>query len=92
MIMIGVLVGVAAGIVVRSRWSMLLAAAVFAAVYELDTSRKTGLGPPCSRSPSRSSGLLVLVPILLVATFGAALSRRALSAPRTRQGWAAAGL
>ena len=91
-IMISALVGVAAGIVTRSRWSMLLAPAVFAAVLGRDASRQYRSGTALFAIDVGIFGLLVLVPMLLGAVFGAALARRARSARRARQGRAPVGL
>ncbi len=100
---IGAVVGATAGFAVRSRWAMLLAPVVFAAVYE--TVRLGSDGPTIDAIHPRSTygilafvvgrgfhGLIALVPMLLGAAFGAALARRARSEPGSRHGRSRVGL
>jgi pimeloyl-ACP methyl ester carboxylesterase len=80
-------VGTAAGIVLRSRWAMLLAPAVYVAVFEL--ARLNTVGPSVDRPRLDLSigfivlvlgrgfaGLVMLAPMLLGAAYGAAVARR----------------
>jgi proline iminopeptidase len=100
---IGALVGATAGVAIRSRWAMLLAPVVFAAVFELV--RASSDGPTVDGIHPGSTygilafvvgrgfhGLVVFVPMLLGAAFGAAFARRASAVPRSRHGRARLGL
>jgi pimeloyl-ACP methyl ester carboxylesterase len=100
---IGAVVGVAAGVAARSRWAMMVAPVVFAAVFEV--ARIGSDGPTVDAIHPGSTygffafvvgrgfhGLLVLVPMLLGAAFGAAFARRASGNPGCRQGRARVGL
>jgi proline iminopeptidase len=82
----GLTVGFASGLVLRSRWALLLAPVVFVTVFELV--RIDAVGPTVD-APSVSvlgfgalvlgrgfDGLLLLLPMLLGAALGAALARR----------------
>jgi pimeloyl-ACP methyl ester carboxylesterase len=98
---IGLAVGAAAGVLTRSRWSMLLAPTVFVAVFELT---RLGTDGPTVDGIHASTyglialavgrgvhGLLAVVPMLLGAALGAAYARRIADAtgpyrPRVRVG------
>ena len=107
-IVISLLVGVFAGVVMRSRWAMLLAPVTFVVVFEL--ARIGTAGPLVDGIHLGSTfgilafvlgrglhGLLALVPMLLGAALGAAMARRLLDdgldgSGRGRHGWARVGL
>ena len=84
---VSLLIGGAAGFLLRSRWAMLLAPAVFAVVYELarvgvdgptvDTVYLSNLYGAFAFVAGRGfTGLLTLLPMVLGAAFGAGLARR----------------
>ena len=100
---IGALVGVMAGVAMRSRWAMLLAPVVFAAVFEVV--RIGSVGPTVDAiHPGSTYGILAfavgrgfhgvvgLLPMLLGAAYGSALARRTTGDPRSRHGRARVGL
>jgi proline iminopeptidase len=100
---IGALIGVTAGFAMRSRWAMLLAPLVFAAVFEVV--RVGSDGPTVDGiHPTSTYGILAfvvgrgfhgvvgLVTMLLGAAFGSALARRTSSGLLRRHGRARAGL
>lgn len=102
-IVVSLVVGVFAGIVMRSRWAMLLAPVTFAAVYELV--RIGAVGPLVDGIHPGSTfgvlafalgrglhGVLALIPMLLGAILGAAMARHLDGSGRDRHGWARAGL
>jgi proline iminopeptidase len=106
-IVISLLVGVFAGVVMRSRWVMLLAPVAFVVVFEL--ARMGTVGPLVDGIRPGSPfgilafalgrglhGLLALVPLLLGAALGAAKARRLGDglggSGRARHGWARVGL
>jgi pimeloyl-ACP methyl ester carboxylesterase len=90
-VLLGVLVGVVAGVTLRSRWAMLLAPVVHVAVFELG--RIGAEGPTVDRIGLSGMallalvlgrgvhGLLGLVPMVLGAAYGAGLARRSRAAP-----------
>ena len=95
---LALLVGLAAGLLLRSRWAMLVAPVVFAAVFEL--ARLGVTGPTVDGIHLGSTygimafalgrgvhGLLALLPMVLGATLGAALARRRLSTQRPQRGF-----
>ncbi len=101
---VGLAVGAACGLVMRSRWAILLAPLVFVAIFELV---RVGAEGPTVDMPALSStvgilvaavgrgfhGLLVLVPMMLGAALGAAVARRVQGAPADRPGrWGSTGL
>lgn len=101
--LIGAAVGAAAGLAMRSRWAMLVAPAVFVAVFELV--RINADGPTVDAiHPGSTYGLLALavgrgfhglvglVPMLLGATLGAALAREAHGGSSNRPSRGRAGL
>ena len=84
---LALLVGLAAGLLLRSRWAMLVAPVIFAAVFEL--ARLGVTGPTVDGIHLGSTygimafalgrgvhGLLALLPMVLGAALGAALARR----------------
>lgn len=94
---LGASVGLVAGVVMRSRWAMLLTPVVFVVVFELV--RIGSDGPTVDAiHPGSTYGLLALVvgrgfhglvglvPMLLGATFGAAFARRAQRDPNSGAG------
>jgi proline iminopeptidase len=102
-IVIGAAVGFASGVVMRSRWAMLLAPAVFVVVFELG--RLGSDGPTVDAIHPRSTygilalvvgrgfhGLVALAPMLLGAAFGAAFARTAQRATSIRSGRTRAGV
>jgi pimeloyl-ACP methyl ester carboxylesterase len=99
---LGLAVGFAAGLVLRSRWAMVVTPAVFAATFELvrlDVSGPTvdgihlgsELGIVAFVVGRGVHGLLALLPMVLGACLGAALARRG-SAPVRSGALATAGL
>ena len=94
---IGLLIGLAAGFTMRSRWAMLLAPLAFVAAYELvrlGTDGPTVDGIHTSMyglialSVGRGlHGLLALAPMILGAALGAGFARR-IQGARVRHGWA----
>ena len=102
-IVISLLIGVFAGVVMRSRWAMLLAPVTFVAVFELARIGTVGplvdgirLGSPfgvLAFALGRGlHGVLALVPMLLGAALGAAKARRLDGSGQGRHGWARVGL
>jgi pimeloyl-ACP methyl ester carboxylesterase len=88
---LGVSVGAATGVALRSRWSMLLAPVVFAAVFELASimHRPAGLGEfMVGRGFHGAVGVL---PMVLGAAFGAAHTRRHRDGPAVLNGRARFG-
>ena len=94
---LGLSVGVLAGLLLRSRWAMLVAPATFMAVFEL--TRWGASGPTVDGIHLGSTygimalavgrgvhGLLAVVPMLLGAALGAALARRRSSTATRRRG------
>lgn len=85
--LLGLLVGAATGLVLRSRWAMLLAPAAFMTVYELG---RVGTDGPTVDAIQLSNtygiiafvvgrgftGLLTVLPMLIGAVYGAGLARR----------------
>lgn len=101
-IILGLLVGVFAGLVMRTRWAMLAAPAVFIVVFELIRVRTTGplvdgihpgstLGIISFVLGRGLQGLLAIVPMLLGATFGAAVARHLNGTGKVRRGWRRTG-
>ncbi|MDT7786051.1 MAG: proline iminopeptidase [Pseudonocardiales bacterium] len=98
---ISLFVGVSAGIVMRSRWAVLLAPAVFVLVFELTRLSTTGPLVDGIRASEYGfiafvagrgfHGLLALVPMALGAAVGAAVARRLGSTMARRSGWGRAG-
>ena len=96
------LVGVFAGLAMRSRWAMLLAPVVFVIVFELARIRVSG--PTVDGIQTSTYGLvaltvgrgihgaLALAPMVLGAALGAGLARRIAGGPAIRYGRAPAGL
>ncbi len=95
---LGLLVGLAAGLLLRTRWAMLVAPVTFAVVFEL--ARIGTSGPTVDGIHLGSTygvmaftvgrgvhGLLALLPMLLGAALGAGLARRLVSAGRPRRGF-----
>jgi len=82
----GVLTGGSVGLVLRSRWAMALAPAVFVAVYEMvrigssgptvDAMHADVIGIIAIIVGRGVHGILALVPMILGAAYGAALARR----------------
>ncbi|WP_433790824.1 alpha/beta fold hydrolase [Actinoplanes sp. CA-252034] len=102
-IVIGLLVGAFAGVVLRTRWSMVLGPVVFMAVFEF--ARMGTAGPMVDGiHPGSTYGLvafalgrglhavLTLVPMLLGAVLGAAAARRLAGDVPVRGGWSRSGL
>lgn len=99
---VGLLVGLVAGLALRSRWAMLVAPVAFAAGYELV--RLGTDGPTVDGIHASTYGLLALVvgrgihgvialfPIALGAALGAALARRRQNRGPARHGWPRVGL
>ncbi len=94
---ISLVVGVFAGLVMRSRWAMLIAPVTFAVVFEL--TRSSAVGPLVDGIHVTSTygvlafalgrgvhGVLALLPMLLGAVAGAALARRLRDAGSRRDG------
>ena len=73
---LGTSVGAVAGVAMRSRWAMLLAPIVFAAVFELATFPHRPNGVVEFLLARGFHGVVGAVPMLLGATFGAAFARR----------------
>ncbi|MEO8969569.1 MAG: alpha/beta hydrolase [Solirubrobacteraceae bacterium] len=97
------LVGVFAGLVMRTRWAMLLAPVVFVAVFELVRINTAGplvdgihlgstLGIIAFALGRGLHGVLAVVPMLLGVTFGAAIARRLHPTGPPRHGWGQAGV
>ena len=100
---VSLFLGVFAGLVMRTRWAMLLAPAVFVAVFELVRINTAGplvdgihlgstLGIIAFVLGRGLHGLLAIVPMLLGVTFGAAIARRLDGTGQARHGWGRAGL
>lgn len=98
---LGFLVGCVAGLLLRTRWAMLVAPLTFAIVFEL--ARLGVSGPTVDGIHVTSTygimaftvgrgvhALLALLPMMLGAALGAALSRRRLSTGRRRRGFLSA--
>lgn len=99
---VSLLVGAFAGLVMRTRWAMLLAPAVFVAVFELVRINTVGplvdgihlgstLGIIAFALGRGLHGVLAIVPMLLGVTFGAAIARRLDGTGQARHGWGRAG-
>lgn len=95
--MIGTVTGAVSGAVMRSRWAMLLAPAVFVAAFEVgraptqgplvDAPRFGGMVETAAFVLGRGwTGLLVLTPMVLAAAYGAAWARRRDRVVPTRPG------
>ena len=95
---LGLLVGLFAGLLLRTRWAMLVAPLTFAVVFELARLRVSGptvdgihlgstYGVIAFAVGRGVHGLLALLPMVLGASLGAALARRALSTGRPRRGF-----
>jgi proline iminopeptidase len=95
LLVVGVLVGFAAGLILRSRWAMLLAPVAQIVVFEL--ARLGASGPTVDGiSIDRTFGLLAFIvgrgfyglvgvlPMIVAAAYGAALARRSESARQRR--------
>lgn len=95
---LGLLVGLVAGVLLRSRWAMVVAPLTFVAVFELVRVRASG--PTVDGIHLGSTygimalvvgrgvhGLLTLVPMVLGAALGAALARRRRPAARPQRGF-----
>ncbi len=97
-------VGAFAGFAMRSRWAMVIAPAVFVAVFEL---ARVGADGPTVDAPDLSSllgvvvatvgrgfhGVLTLIPMALGAALGAGVTRRLRGQPAARPGgWGTTGL
>ena len=93
----GLVIGLAVGLTMRSRWAMLLAPLAFVAAYELV---RLGTDGPTVDGIQISMygliafgvgrgihGVLVLLPMVLGAAVGAGFARR-IHGPRVRHGWA----
>jgi proline iminopeptidase len=90
-ILLGILVGFAAGLVLRSRWAMLLAPVVHVAAFELvrlgaegptvDRVGFTGMAFMALILGRGVHGLLGLLPMVLAGAYGAALARRLTKQP-----------
>lgn len=102
-IAISLLVGVFAGVVMRSRWAMLLAPVTFVVVFEFARIGTVGplvdgihLGSPLGIVAFALGrglhGVLALVPMLLGAALGAAMARRLDGSGQDHHGWASVGL
>ncbi|WP_158319546.1 alpha/beta fold hydrolase [Actinoplanes xinjiangensis] len=102
-IVAGVLVGAVAGVVLRSRWAMLLGPVAFMVVFEV--ARMGTVGPMVDGiHPGSTYGLvalvlgrglhavLALVPMLLGGVLGAAAARRLAGDALVRGGWSKSGL
>ncbi|MEP7091022.1 MAG: alpha/beta hydrolase [Nocardioidaceae bacterium] len=95
---LGLLVGLVAGVLLRTRWAMLVAPLTFAVVFEL---ARIGLSGPTVDGIHLGStygiiafalgrglhGLLTLLPMMLGAALGAAWTRRWLSNARPQRGF-----
>jgi len=95
---LGLLVGLVAGLLLRSRWAMLVAPVTFAMVFEV---ARLGVSGPTVDGIHLGStygimafavgrgvhGLLVLLPMVLGAALGAGLARRQLSTRRPQRGF-----
>lgn len=92
---LGLLVGIVAGLLLRTRWAMLVAPATFAVVFELVRSAISGptvdgihltstYGVMAFAVGRGVQGLLALVPLALGAGVGAAMARRPVSGRRRR--------
>lgn len=92
-LVVGLAVGVTSGVLLRSRWAMLVAPLVFVVVYEL---MRVGFDGPTVDGIHLSTygvmalivgrgihGLLVLVPMVLGAALGAGMARRAIAGRAT---------
>jgi pimeloyl-ACP methyl ester carboxylesterase len=97
----GLFLGVASGLVLGSRWAMLLSPAVFVVVFEF---ARIGTDGPTVDGPRASTygllalivgrgihGLLALVPMLLGASLGAAAARRRRGISARQHGWSRVG-
>ena len=95
---LGLAIGLLAGVLLRTRWAMLVAPLTFAVAFELARLRVSGptvdgihLGSTygiIAFAVGRGvHGLLALLPMLVGASLGAALARRALSSGRPRRGF-----
>jgi proline iminopeptidase len=102
-ITLSLVVGLGAGLVMRSRWAMLLAPVTFAAVFELVRSSTVGplvdgihvgstYGILAFASGRGLHGVLALLPMLLGAALGAGAPRRIDVARQPRHWWSSAGL
>jgi proline iminopeptidase len=100
---LGLLVGLVAGLMVRTRWAMLVAPVAFAAVFELVRLGTSGptvdgihlgsmYGALAFAVGRGVHGLLALLPMVLGAALGAALARRRLSERAQPGGWRRLGL
>lgn len=98
----GLLVGVAGGFAMRSRWVMLVAPVVFVAVFELvrlgtdgptvDWIHLSTYGLFAFAAGRGIHGILALLPMVLGGALGAGIARRLADSPPARQGRARAGL
>lgn len=98
------MVGIGAGLLMRTRWAMLLAPITFAAIFELVRSSTAGplvdgvhltstYGILAFASGRGLHGVLALLPMLLGATLGAAAGRRIDGGGRAaRRWWSSVGL
>ncbi len=95
---LGAMVGLAAGLVTRSRWAMLAAPVTFVAVFELVRAGVTGptvdgihlgsmYGALAFASGRGVHGLLALLPMILGGAMGAGLARRWLPGRGRAAGW-----
>ncbi len=95
-------VGVFAGVVMRTRWAMLLATVTFAAAFELARVGAVGAtvdgihlgstyGVIASVLGRGIHGVLALLPMLLGVALGVAAARRLEGAKPVRRGWSRAG-
>jgi len=95
---LGLLVGLVAGLVLRSRWAMLVAPVIFAVVIELVRLGASGptvdgihlgstYGILAFASGRGVHGLLALLPMVLGAALGAAVARRQLPTARLQRGF-----
>ncbi|MEO9220173.1 MAG: alpha/beta hydrolase [Mycobacteriaceae bacterium] len=100
---VSLFLGVFVGLVMRTRWAMLLAPAVFVAAFELVRINTAGplvdgihlgstLGIVAFVLGRGLHGILAIVPMLLGVTFGAAIARRLDNTGQARHGWGRAGL
>ena len=95
---LGLLVGLVAGLLLRTRWAIMVAPVTFAVIFEL--ARLDASGPTVDGIHLGSTygimafavgrgvhGLLALLPMVLGAALGAALARRRLSTGRPQRGF-----
>ena len=94
----GLLVGLSAGLAMRSRWAMLVAPLAFVGAYELvrlgtdgptvDGIQFSMYGLIAFAVGRGIHGVLVLLPMVLGGALGAGIARRIAEGPPARRGWA----